>query len=212
LDLLFADDVTSKFGRYVIYVLAVAGGFLVGNVLTLVLCRIIAHLTFKRRMYQNLEGALRILGGLAVAILVAYLLFRFGTGWGLGGTGSGEGESAGGPAANDSKHGIEKQPKVDPKQKDLETVISPVVQVRIEKATDYPRTFRFRGDAEGVDLAAAKKRLAELAKSAKGEPRLELQVYQNSTEAGHPDVRDLMDHAHSLRFATRVDKINDRLP
>jgi hypothetical protein len=194
------------------YVLAVAGGYLIGNVLTLILCRIVAKMTFKRRMYENLERALRVIGGVIVAILVAYLLFRFGTGWGLGGTGSGEGEGSGGQTPNQSNQGAGKESKVDPKPNDLETVVSPVVQLRIEKATDYPRTFRFRGDAEGIDLAAAKNRLTELANTVKGQPLVELRVYLNSTEAGHPDVKDLIEHAHSLRFSTRVDKISDRLP
>jgi hypothetical protein len=210
-DPLLADvDVAAKAGRYVIYALAVAGGFLVGNFVTLVLCRLIAKAMFKKRMPLQLERALRVIGGILVAALVAWLLFRFGAGWGLGGSGTGEGEGSGGPTPNQSNQGA--PAKTDSKAKDLETVTAPVVHVRVEKATDYPKTFRFKGDTEAVDVAAAKKRLEEIARTAKAEPRLELQVYQNSTEAGHPDVRELIDHAHSLRFSTRVDKVKDRLP
>jgi hypothetical protein len=211
-DPLLADvDVAARAGRYVIYALAVAGGFLIGNLVTLVLCRLIARAMFKKRMPFQLERALRVIGGILVAALVAWLLFRFGAGWGLGGSGTGEGEGSGGPTSNQADHGTSPG-KTDPKVKDLDTVTSPVVQVRIEKATDYPKTFRFKGEADAADLAAAKKRLEEIARSARGDPRLELQVYQNSTEAGHPDVRELIDFAHSLRFSTRVDKVKDRLP
>jgi hypothetical protein len=208
---LFADlDVAGKAGQYVMYVLAVAGGYLIGNLLTWLICRLTAKLVFKKHMNLKLERALRILGGIVVAALIAYLLFRFGHGWGLGGSGSGEGQGSGGQTPNITDPAKDKQPKVEPK--DPDTILSPVLLVQIERPTDYPRTFRFKGDAEGVDLAAAKKRLVDLTKSSKGEPRLELRVYQNSTESGHPDVRDLIDYAHSLRFSTRVEKINDRIP
>jgi hypothetical protein len=211
-DLLFADiDVAAKAGRYVIYVLAVFGGFLVGNVVTLVLCRLLAKAMFKRRMPEQLERALRVIGGIIVAALVAFLLFRMGPGWGLGGSGTGEGEGSGGPTSKESNTSGSKDAK-DSKSTELESVVSPVIQVRIGKASDYPRTFWFKGDHEGIDLAAAKKRLDELARTVKREPILELRIYQNSTEAGHPEVRELIDHAHSLRFSTRVEKIADRLP
>ena len=213
MDLPLADvDLATKAGKYVMYVLAVAGGFLIGNILTLILCRLTARVFFRSRMPEPIERALRVIGGVLLAALVAFLLFRFGTGWGLGGTGSGEGEGSGGQAPNQSDKGKEGQPKVEPKPKEPETVISPVVRVRIGKATDYPKTFLFEGEPEGVHLGAAKKRLADLVTSAKGEPRLELRVYQNSTESGHPDVKELIDHAHSLRFSTRVEKLGEQLP
>jgi len=193
------------------YVLAVAGGYMLGSVLTWVLCRLGAKMVFKRRLPERMERALRVLGGIVVAALVAWLLFRFGSGWGLGGTGSGEGEGSGGMTPNESNKGGA-QEKKDSKPSELESVVSPVVEVRIGKATDYPKTFWFKGDAEGLDLAAAKKRLSDLALTVKRQPILELHVYQNSTEAGHPEVRELIDHAHSLKFSTRVDKIPDRLP
>jgi hypothetical protein len=211
-DPLLADaDIATKAGRYVMYGLAVAGGYLIGNFLTWLLCRAGAKMMFKRRMAVPLERALRVIGGILVALLVAWLLFHFGSGWGLGGTGTGEGEGSGGqtPKATDKGGGPEKK---DTKATELESVVSPVVEVRIGKATDYPKTFWFKGDAEGLDLAAAKKRLSDLAQTVKRQPILELRVYQNSTEAGHPEVRELVDHAHSLRFSTRVDKVPDRLP
>ena len=62
MDALFADvDVAGKAGKYVMYVLAVAGGFLIGNLLTLVLCRIAAKMVIKDKLNTQLERALRIL-------------------------------------------------------------------------------------------------------------------------------------------------------
>jgi len=198
-------------GRVVVGVLAVAGGFLVGNLLTLVLCRLVAKAAFHTRMNQRLEQALRILGGIALAVLVAWLVFRGGPGWGFGGTGSGEGEGSGGPSPKETDPSKEARPKVVPK-KDEEAVLSSTLKVRIEPATSYPKTFRFEGAPEAVDLPTAKKTLEEFQARVKAEPRLEVQVYQNSTAVDHAAVREFMDHAHALKYATRVDKIAERVP
>ena len=212
MDLPLADvDVATKAGKYVMYVLAVAGGFLLGNLGTWVVCRLVAKLAFKRSMNHQLERALRILGGIAVAVLVAYLLFRFGAGWGLGGSGSGEGTGSGGPVPSESKQAPD-APKADAKKEPPTAVLSPTLRVRIEAATAYPKTFRFESTPEAVDLAAAKKALEEFRARVKGEPRLEIQVYQNSTAVDHAVVREFIEYAHELKFATRVDKISDRVP
>lgn len=212
MELPLADaDVATKAGKYVLYVLAVAGGFLVGNLLTWVVCRAVAKLAFKRKMNTQLERAIRVLGGIAVALLVAYLLFQFGPGWGLGGSGSGEGQGSGGSLPTDTRPNPD-SPKADPNKSPPNEVLSATLKVRIEAATAYPKTFRFEGAPEAVDLAAAKKALEEFQAKVKGEPRLEVQVYQNSTAVDHAAVREFMDHAHALKYATRVDKIPDRVP
>ena len=212
MDVLLADaDVATKAGKYVMYALAVAGGFLLGNLFTWFLCRVGAKFVLKDRMNPMLERALRVLGGLVVAVLVAYLLFRFGTGWGLGGSGSGEGEGSGGIAPSITPQSPE-QPKTDPKKSPPAEVVSSTLRVRIEPASPNPPTFRFESAAEAVDLAAAKKGLDEFKAKVKGEPRLEIQVYQNSTAVDHPAVQALIAHAHELNFATRVDKVAERLP
>jgi hypothetical protein len=198
-------------GRFLLGVLAVAGGFLVGNLLTLLICRLIAKMAFQTRMNRRLEQALRILGGIALAVLVALLVFRGGNGWGFGGTGSGEGQGSAGPEPKTTSANPD-APKAEPKKSPSVESLSATVRVRIEAATAYPKTFRFDLTGEAVDLTAAKKALEDFKARAKGEPRLEIQVYQNSTAVDHADVRDLIAHAHALQFATRVDKIGDRLP
>ena len=212
MDPLIAEvDVATKAGKYVMYVLAVAGGFLLGNILTWVACRVGAKLVLKTRMNTQLERALRVLGGIVAAALVAYLLFRFGTGWGLGGSGSGEGEGSGGIAPSITPQSPE-QPKTDPKKSPPAEVVSSTIRVRIEPASSYPKTFRIESSAEAIDLAAAKKALEEFRGKVKGEPRLEIRVFQNSTAVEHADVREFIAHAHELNFATRVDKVSERLP
>ena len=198
-------------GKFVLGALAVAGGFLVGNLLMLLICRVVAKMAFQTRMNRRLEQALRILAGIAVAILVGWLVFRGGPGWGFGGTGTGEGEGSGGEQSSTNPSHPE-SPKVTPKKSPAPGVLSPTLRVRIEAATSYPKTFRFDGDPEALSLDAAKKRLEEFKAGTKGEPRLEIRVYQNSTAVDHADVRDLIAHAHELQFATRVDKVAERVP
>lgn len=212
MDLLVADvNVAEKAGKYVMYALAVAGGFLLGNLFTWLVCRVGAKLILKSRMNLQLERALRILGGIAAAALVAFLLFRFGTGWGLGGSGSGEGEGSGGIAPSITPQ-TPQQPKTDPKKSPPAEIVSSTLRVRIEAATSYPKTFRFESESEPVDLATARKALEEFRSKVKGEPRLEVQVYQNSTAVDHATVREFIGHAHELNFATRVEKVAERLP
>jgi hypothetical protein len=199
-------DVFGNAGKLVIYVLAVAGGFLVGNVLTLILCRLIAKAMFKKRMPEMPERALRVLGGLVVAALVAWLLFQGGFGWGLGGTGGDESGTPGGDSGKPKDAGKE------PGKTSPESIQTTRTKVRIEPAVAHPKTFRFEGDAEPLDLDAARARLTELQMKAKGEPRLDIQVYLNSSAIGNDDVRKFIEHAHALGFATRVEKVNERLP
>jgi hypothetical protein len=199
-------DIFGNTGQFVTYVLAVVGGFLVGYILTFILCRMIAKLVFKRRMPEVIERALRVIGGILVAALVAWLLFRGGFGWGLGGTGGVESGNQGGDSSKPKDAGKDSGKTVP------ETVQATRTKVRIEPATAWPKTFRFDGDAEALDVEAAKSRLAEIQKMAKGEPRLDIHVYQNSSAVGHDDVRKFIEHAHALGFSTRVEKVNERLP
>lgn len=209
---LLADvDVATKAGKYVMYVLAVAGGFLLGNLFTWLVCRIGAKLVLKARMNAQLERALRILGGIIVAALVAYLLFRFGTGWGLGGSGSGEGEGSGGIAPSITPQSPE-QPKTDPKKSPPAEVVSSTLRVRVQASSSFPKTFRIESAAEAVDLPAAKKALEDFQSRVKGEPRLEIEIFQNSSAADNPTVRDFIDHAHRLSYATRVVKVDGPVP
>jgi hypothetical protein len=199
-------------GRVLVGVLAVAGGFLVGNLLTLVLCRLIARAAFHTRMNRRFEHALRILGGIALAVLVAWLVFRGGPGWGFGGTGSGEGEGAGGPSPKDTDPAKEARPKVVPK-KDEEAVLASGVKVTVLRGSAYPKTFRFEGEAEGVDLAAAKEKLRQRKEAAMGKLQfMDLIIYRNSTAEGNALVQDFEEYAHELGLRTSRQKLDQSLP
>jgi hypothetical protein len=208
-------DVATKAGQYVIYVLAVAGGFLIGNWLTWLICRLAARLVLKRSINLQLERALRILGGLVVAFLVAYLLFRFGTGWGLGGSGSGEGEGTGGPTAKDANLGKDKQPptKLDPKMKEDPATLASGVKVTILRGRDYPKSYLFEGETEGIDLPAAKEKLRKRLEESEGRLKfLDIIIYRNSTAEKSALIEDLEAYAHDLGLRTGRKKLDQPLP
>jgi hypothetical protein len=199
-------------GRVVLGVLAVAGGFLVGNLLTLILCRLVAKAAFHTRMNHRLEQALRILGGIALAVLVAWLVFRGGPGWGFGGTGSGEGEGAGGPSPKDTDPSKEARPKVVPK-KDEEAILASGVKVTVLRGSAYPKTFRFEGEAEGMDLAAAKEKLRHRKEASMGKLQfMDLLIYRNSTAEGNLLIQDFEEYAHGLGLRTSRQKLDQSLP
>ena len=212
---LLADAVTTKAGQYVIYVLAVAGGFLVGNWLTWLVCRLAARLVLRRSINLQLERALRILGGIIAAVLVAYLLFRFGTGWGLGGSGSGEGQGTGGPTAKDANlgHGKEPPPKTDPTGPEATPILATGLKVTVLRGSSFPKTFLFEGEAEGVDLATAKQKLKQRLDQSQGRLKfVDLLIYRNSTEGGHPVVQEFEAFAHDLDLKTARKKLDQALP
>jgi hypothetical protein len=198
-------------GKFVLSALAVAGGFLLGNLLMLLICRVIAKMAFHTRINRRFEQALRILAGIAVAIIVGWLLFRGGPGWGFGGTGTGEGEGSGGLTPS-TTHPSEQTSTTTTQTKPPSEVMSSVLRVRVDRASPNPPTFRFESATESVGLAAAKKVLEDFKAKVKAAPVLEVKVYADSTAVENPDVRALIDHAHELQFATRVEKLAERVP
>lgn len=218
MDLLFADvDLAGKAGKYVMYVLAVAGGFLIGNLLTLVLCRLAAKLVFKRKMYDNLERALRVIGGIVLAALVAYLLFRFGTGWGFGGSGAGEGDGTGAPTKGGEQPDTSKDKtppkKVEPTPKDDPAELASGMKVTILDANAFPRSFRFEGEKTGVDLPAAKERLRKQFDASAGKLKfMDLLIYKNSSSEGNPIIQEFEAFAHDLGLRTARKKLDQLVP
>lgn len=216
MELLFAEvDVAAKAGKYVMYVLAVAGGFLIGNLATLIVCRLVARLLLKRKLNLQLERALRILGGLLLAALIAFLLFRFGTGWGLGGTGSGEGDQEGGPAKETDPANVKdnQTPKtVDPK-KDEPAKLATGIKIVILRGSDYPKSYRFEGEAEGVDFVTAKEKLRKRLDDSTGQLKfIDIVIYRNSTAEKTALIEDFEAFAHDLGLKTGRKKIDQPLP
>lgn len=214
MDPLFANMFANA-GRVVLGALAVAGGFLIGNVLTLLLLRVLAKFMWKQRLNETLEKAIRFIGGLALAILVAFLVFRGGSGWGLGGDGDGQGTGQGGEGKVDDNPGKEKvnpAKKVEPKPSDPKVVEVTEVRVTILSAKEFPNSFLFEGAKAAVDLEGAKKTLRELREQSNGKLRLlDLLIYKDSTAESNPIVLELEEHAHLLGLNTARKKIDRKL-
>ncbi|HKB02649.1 MAG TPA: hypothetical protein VKD90_10540 [Gemmataceae bacterium] len=214
MDFLLADvDVAAKAGRYVIYALAVAGGFLIGNLLTLLICRVLAKMMFKRKLPEQLERALRVLGGILLAALVAWLLFQFGSGWGLGGTGTGEGEGSGGPTNQTDQVKGKAEPNVDPKSKEPEPFLATGIKVTVWRASAFPNTFLFEGETQAVELSAAKEKLRKRIEESKGNLKfVDLVVYKNSTALTNSVIEDFENFAYELGLKTARKKLDQSLP
>jgi hypothetical protein len=197
-------------GKVIIGALAVGGGFLVGNLLTLLACRILAKFALKQRLNETLEKALRVIGGIALAVLVAFLVFRGGSGWGFGGGGSGDG--SGEEAKGEGKPGEQPPdaPKGPPKSLDSKVIQVTELSVTVLTPREHPKTFKFLGERDGRTLEEAKAYLKKLQDGSDGKLRLlTLTIYQDSTAEGHPDVRAFEDYAHNtLSMNTRIQKVD----
>jgi hypothetical protein len=106
---LFAD-LKSNIGNMVVNVLAVAGAGAFGFFLTRGIIWLIGKLAFNKKPPQQVSRLLGILGAVAMALLVAALLFQGqgGGGWGFGpgfGFGTGSGDSSNSSNTTESKNG-----------------------------------------------------------------------------------------------------------
>lgn len=211
-DPLFANMFDSA-GRVVLGVLAVAGGFLIGNLLTLLGLRLLAKFALKRKFNEMLEKALRVIGGLVLAVLVAFLVFRGGSGWGFGGGGAGDGSDPNGEGkAVEPSPEKAKDKKVEPPKIDSKTIEIDQIGVTVLTAREYPKTFKFDGEREGRDLTEAKARLKELLEQSHGKLRLlTIWIYHDSTASDHPDLRSFQEYARTLDISPLVKKPDRKL-
>jgi hypothetical protein len=86
----------SKVAQFLVNCLAVGGGFLAGFLLTWLVTSLLDRWLTRGRTPDPFHRAARILGGLAVAIVVALVVFgQGGDGYGVGGAGDGKGQGAG---------------------------------------------------------------------------------------------------------------------
>lgn len=92
-----------KIGQFLVNGLAVAGGFLVGWVLSGLAAWFLDKRLTRGKTPAGVHRVAKILGGVGVAVLVALVVFGRGTGWNfLGGGGTGDGDS---PAPSTGKGG-----------------------------------------------------------------------------------------------------------
>lgn len=96
---LFAFSLNAaRLAQLVVNLFAVAGGFLVGYVLTILFGWLLERFLFKFKFASGVHKIARMLGGIALAVLVAMIVFGHGIGWNLfggGADGDGNGETGG---------------------------------------------------------------------------------------------------------------------
>src|SRR5262249_28202023 len=90
-------------------VLAIAGGFFLGAWLSGWLLQRLTRLLTPKKVYPTALWVVRVAGGAAVALLVAYFVFGTG-GWGFGGGGPG-GQGPGGRGPPSTSNGSDHKPK-----------------------------------------------------------------------------------------------------
>lgn len=110
---------SNKLAEYAVKCLAVGGGFLVGYFVGRVLAWGIDRWVFAHKAPEQLKRVCALLCGLALAIVVALIVFGSGGG-GLFGGGGGAGEGKGAPSDDQGK-------PVPPAQKDEPKVVPPKV-------------------------------------------------------------------------------------
>jgi hypothetical protein len=186
--------------KFVITALAVAGGFLVGFVLTNVIARLLCKFVWKREAPERIIRVIRFAGGVAAAIIV-YLLLMGEGGLGLGGKGGGGPDDNKGKE-NSSNPPSKEPPNKDPKKEDSKTKEddprSGILTVYLLR-NDAPmkRMFRIGKDGEPLDLDALLDRIDK-------RPEKKLPpVVQVDIEIGDPNYA-------VLAMSELESKLNDR--
>jgi hypothetical protein len=215
--LLFADMV-AHLGRLVVNVFAVAGGFLVGYMLTGLLVKLLCHLVAKKQAPKRVQQVLRALGGLALAILVALFVFGKGDGWGLGGSGVGTGEAKSDDKGKNSTPPVETvSPVKEPPTKD--TPSKPEESLRVvllggNRVKDG-RIFQVEGENTARTLAELKEAIGRRSKQADpGKPlkTVELLIYPQSVPPETPEVGQLREWAAAQGLGVKFPPASGDLP
>lgn len=182
---------TSQFAQLFVNCLAVLGGFLAGYLLTALFANAIDRMAFRRKSPQFLHRSLRLLGGIALAALVAFIVFGHGRGWNLlggGQDGTGESEKTGSPSFINVTP--EKPAPPSPPPTPVETS-GKRIAVTILGGTDVKaqRFYLIDADATPKSLAEAKEIIRRAAEGAEMAPNVEIRfAASNRLAFDHPAV------------------------
>lgn len=157
--------------KVVITALAVAGGFLVGFVLTHFVARLLSKFVWKKEPPENLIRFARFAGGVATALLV-YLLLTGDGGFGLGGRGGGATASLSDGVSDTPNAPKQDVPKQDAKKDESKTkdktdeTGGQVLYVHLRRF-DAPeqRFFQFGDETKPLTLEEVLQRIEDVRKS-----------------------------------------------
>jgi hypothetical protein len=115
---------SKELGDFALNCLAVAGGFVVGYILGATLAFALDNWALNKKSPEVLKKSIRVLAGIGLALLIAFLVFKGGSGGGWGGGNGPEGPGSNGAQNPDNGQAEPKQeskmPKIDtPKSPEL---------------------------------------------------------------------------------------------
>lgn len=207
-------SVGETIGNILVKVLAVAGAWVIGYFATLALLWIVSKLAFNKRLPKQVTRLLCVVGGVAAALLVGWLLFVAtggGGGWGFGpgfGFGTGKGSGTSGderPATSGSES--TKPPRSTPEGA-TEPGAAPPLRIlmlggdRVKKIGDKEFAF-YRIQPDGPELAfdGIRTAIRDRAKSIPPLKGIVIIIEDDSVAQNHPAVKRLEELAKDERLA-----------
>jgi hypothetical protein len=201
-DTLLAEGIVSgasdKIAAFVVKCLAVGGGFLVGYFLGGVIAWALDRWVFAQKAPAPVKKAVSWVAAIALALLVALIVFGEGGNGLFGGGGTGEGKGTQTP----DESGKTKPPAAEPKKEEItpkkdETVKPPLkpmpgdVQVTILSDATDGRYYLIEGDPNPKNLEEFKEAILVRRKEAKPELRQVIFRFKNKVfSQDHPIVHD----------------------
>ena len=207
-DTLLADGLASGAGErvatFVVKCLAVAGGFLVGYFLGGAVAWALDRWVFAQKAPEPLKKAVSLVAAIALALLVALIVFGEG-GNGLFGRGGGTGDGKGAPNPDDNKGKAapvppeqkkdDVPPKKDDPPKSPPKVTPDDVRVTILPDDEVKEGKFYLIDGDPVPMKLEEFKAAILARRAGGKPELKQVVFRfkkDEFSPNHPVRRDVV--------------------
>jgi hypothetical protein len=201
-------------GVAVIKVLAVAGGALVGGLLTGLTVQLLARLLTASRVPARLLRVMRLAGGVTGAVIVAVFIFGTGSGtgggfgWFAGGGGTGPGTAREGTTtARQALTGTAPGPRTTARDRTHTLRVEVLVDRR-----DNRTVFRPEGTTELLSLRKVEDYVRQRREREPALDRLELVIYLNSPDRDSGPVKELRDWARRERLATSDDEPRTNAP
>jgi hypothetical protein len=180
-------------GRFVVNVLAVAGGALVGGLVSGLLVQLGARLLYGGTVPKAILNAVRVVGAVVLAWVVALFVF---SGAGGGGPGGGGGlfPGGGGNGTEPASTGREGPTARDTRREEVGPPTTPENTLRVEvlgEGVSGGRFYRVAGETQAETFEEIKRTVERKRQEASGLQKLEIVLYENSPDRDTPVVKDL---------------------
>jgi hypothetical protein len=198
-------------GDWVVKLLAVAGGVLVGGVGSGLLLQLLVRLTTAGRVPKWILQVVRVLGAVIGGWIVAMFVFGSGTGTGMGwGGGGGTGT---GPEGTGRGTGAEPRAREEPGPQETAPErgtarAAPDRTLRVDGLVDRRNNttaFRLQGQQDLLSLDDLEKYVRSRREQAPALQRLELVLYRNSPDRDSGPVKELLAWAQREGLETSID-------